>query len=58
MRITETQFGICTAGHFMAEHEGADSRHITLKGQYLQVDHQFGVVGKCIGYADRLLDFR
>src|SRR3989442_2149594 len=58
MRIAETQLRISAAGHFMTEDEGANPRHVTLKSEDLQIDHQFGVVGKVVWDSNRLLDLR
>src|SRR5438552_11225954 len=58
MRIAKTEFRIRSASHFMAEDEGADPRDVALKSQHLQIEHQFGVVGKFFGYSNGLLHFR
>src|SRR5947208_13561605 len=37
MRITESQFGIIAAAHFMADHERADSGDIGVESEDLQI---------------------
>src|SRR5260370_36334854 len=58
MLISKTELRIRSAGHFMAEDEGANPRHVALKSQHLQIEHQFCVVRKCLRYPNGLLDLR
>ena len=52
MRVAEAQLRIGAATHFVSDHECADARHVALKSQHLQIQHQLGVIRKLFRYSD------